>query len=158
MASSAEASAFPVGGPARRPRGTPAVIGHQFTSVRTRFVSVFFVCAFVCTLLRVCWVFSSKARAMAPLLYFEPASQPCRAVLTYAQCAGIPLEIKLTSVVKGETHSPEYLAINPLGKVPFLTVRANRRARARSAGVDGSAGSSRDRGRVYDDTTISSPG
>lgn len=34
--------------------------------------------------------------------------------------AGLPYEIRLLDLKKGETHTPEFLAINPLGKVPTL--------------------------------------
>jgi len=35
---------------------------------------------------------------------------------------GIPYELKALNIVAGETRTPEYLAINPNGKIPLLVV------------------------------------
>jgi glutathione S-transferase len=46
-----------------------------------------------------------------------------RSVGTFAllEELGVPYDLKIVQVRKGETRSPEYLAINPMGKVPAIT-------------------------------------
>ncbi|GIL45339.1 hypothetical protein Vafri_2611 [Volvox africanus] len=53
-------------------------------------------------------------------LYVDFMSQPSRAVIIFSRCNNLPVELQLVFIHKGETRSPEYLARNPLGKVPLL--------------------------------------
>ena len=57
---------------------------------------------------------------MTLTIYYDPLSSPCRTVLALLNLAKIPYEKKHVSVFKGETKTPEYLKINPLGKVPAI--------------------------------------
>lgn len=57
---------------------------------------------------------------MSLTLYYSPYSQPSRAILTFLLLTSIPHEIKIIELLKGQQRSPEYLKINPLGKVPAL--------------------------------------
>jgi glutathione S-transferase len=43
----------------------------------------------------------------------------CRLVM---KAQGIPYELRQVNIVKGETRTPEFLAINPNGKIPLLVV------------------------------------
>lgn len=52
--------------------------------------------------------------------YTNPLSPNCRKVTAVAKQLGIPLEYKMIDVLKGEGRKPEFLAINPNGKVPTL--------------------------------------
>eukprot|EP01129_Flabellula_baltica_P005732 TRINITY_DN2093_c0_g1_i1.p1 TRINITY_DN2093_c0_g1~~TRINITY_DN2093_c0_g1_i1.p1 ORF type:complete len:179 (+),score=30.59 TRINITY_DN2093_c0_g1_i1:143-679(+) len=54
----------------------------------------------------------------SPIIYTNPLSQPARAVLWFALLNNIPHEKVNIDIAKGETRSPEFLAINPLGHVP----------------------------------------
>ena len=49
-------------------------------------------------------------------LYFSPGSSAMATHIALHEI-GVPFEAKLVSLAKGEQHSPEYLAINPEGKV-----------------------------------------
>lgn len=53
-------------------------------------------------------------------LYYNPISPNCRRVTMTAGHLGIPLEDIPIDVVKGETRTPEFLAMNPNGMVPTL--------------------------------------
>lgn len=53
-------------------------------------------------------------------LYTYPMSQNCRKVLMTAQSLGIALELAMVNLVAGEQRNPEFLKINPNGKVPVL--------------------------------------
>jgi glutathione S-transferase len=53
-------------------------------------------------------------------LYFHPASTTSRAVMLFANEAGIALDYKLIDLMTGEHMQPAYLAINPNGLVPML--------------------------------------
>ncbi len=53
-------------------------------------------------------------------LYYNPISPNCRRVTMTAAYLGIPLEEIAVDVVKGESRTPEYLAMNPNGMVPTL--------------------------------------
>ncbi|GFR45552.1 hypothetical protein Agub_g6946 [Astrephomene gubernaculifera] len=53
-------------------------------------------------------------------LYVDFMSQPSRAVVIFSRCNGLPVEVRQVLIHKGETRSPAYLSINPLGKVPLL--------------------------------------
>ena len=54
------------------------------------------------------------------ILYTHPISANGRKVLAVAQYLKLEPEIKLINVYKGEGQTPEYLSINPLGKIPSL--------------------------------------
>jgi glutathione S-transferase len=54
-------------------------------------------------------------------LYQNPLSPNVRRVRALAQHLGIPLEEILLDFTKGEHKRPEYLALNPNGKVPTIT-------------------------------------
>lgn len=53
-------------------------------------------------------------------LYGNGASRWVRPYWTLQEL-GLPFEVKRVSVMKGENRSPEYLAVNPFGKLPALT-------------------------------------
>lgn len=53
-------------------------------------------------------------------IYYHPLSFPSLAPVFTAQAAGIDYTTKLVDLSAGEQSSPEYLAINPYGKVPAL--------------------------------------
>lgn len=52
--------------------------------------------------------------------YTNPLSTSCRKVDATAKHLDIPLEHVVLDVIKGESRTPEFLAINPNGKVPAL--------------------------------------
>jgi len=52
--------------------------------------------------------------------YTNPVSPNCRKVDAVAKQLGIELHVKPIDVRKGENRRPEYLAINPNGKIPTL--------------------------------------
>jgi glutathione S-transferase len=54
-------------------------------------------------------------------LYTFPISPNGKRVRVLATEIGIPLEIRDLDFIKGEQNSPDYLALNPLGKVPTVT-------------------------------------
>lgn len=53
-------------------------------------------------------------------IYANPASHNCRRVLATAKHLGIDYELVEPNMQAGEHKSPEFLAINPNGKVPAL--------------------------------------
>lgn len=53
-------------------------------------------------------------------LYQFPLSPNCQKVVALAREVGIPLERVQVDVFKGQSHSAEFLAKNPNGKVPVL--------------------------------------
>jgi len=53
-------------------------------------------------------------------IYYHPLSFPSLAPVFTAQAAGIDYTKKVVDLTQGEQTSPEYLAINPYGKVPAL--------------------------------------
>lgn len=55
---------------------------------------------------------------MAPTLYYNKISPPCRAVMLTAKAVGLKLEFKDIDVMKGETKTPEFLKINPQHTIP----------------------------------------
>ena len=63
------------------------------------------------------------AMASRPVLYLDLMSQPCRAIETLCRMNNIDVERKWVSIGKRENQQPEFLAVNPLGKLPFLVVR-----------------------------------
>jgi glutathione S-transferase len=52
--------------------------------------------------------------------YTNPLSPNCRKVDAVAKQLGIPLVYKTIDLVRGENKTPEFLAINPNGKIPAL--------------------------------------
>lgn len=55
-----------------------------------------------------------------PLVLYHASPSRSSGTLTLLEELGLPYELKLLDLKKGETHTPEFLAINPLGKVPAL--------------------------------------
>ncbi|EFN56669.1 hypothetical protein CHLNCDRAFT_57549 [Chlorella variabilis] len=55
-----------------------------------------------------------------PKLFVDRLSQPSRTCLIFCRVAGIPFEEKVVTLGKKEQLRPEFLAVNPLGKVPAL--------------------------------------
>ena len=53
-------------------------------------------------------------------LYYSPLSSNSLKVRMAAALLDIPLELQNVELPKGEQRLPEYLAINPMGKVPVL--------------------------------------
>jgi glutathione S-transferase len=53
-------------------------------------------------------------------LYTTPLSANGRKVLAVSHHLGLSPEVKLVNVYKGEGQTPEYLSINPFGKIPTL--------------------------------------
>lgn len=54
------------------------------------------------------------------ILYSDIRSGSCRRVFTVIETLGLDVEIKTTDILKGATRSPEFLALNPGGKLPVL--------------------------------------
>ena len=57
-------------------------------------------------------------------LYYSPGACSMASHIGLEE-SGTPYEAKLTSTAKGEHKTPEYLAINPRGKVPALRIGAD---------------------------------
>lgn len=53
-------------------------------------------------------------------LHFHPISGCARRVLSFAQTQNIPMDLQFVDLRKGEQRSPEYLKLNPTGRVPTL--------------------------------------
>ena len=53
-------------------------------------------------------------------LYYSPLSSNSRKVRIVAALLDIKLELQNVELPKGEQRRPEYLAVNPMGKVPVL--------------------------------------
>jgi glutathione S-transferase len=53
-------------------------------------------------------------------LYTTPLSANGRKVLAFAHHLGLDPEVKLVNVYAGEGRKPEFLAVNPTGKIPAL--------------------------------------
>lgn len=51
--------------------------------------------------------------------YYHPSPNPSKVAL-FLEESGLPYELVLVDIHKGEQHSPGYLAINPNGKTPAL--------------------------------------
>lgn len=52
--------------------------------------------------------------------YYLPGSAPCRAVLLTAKVLDIPLNLKLTELMKGEHLTPEFVKLNPQHTIPTI--------------------------------------
>jgi glutathione S-transferase len=59
-------------------------------------------------------------------IYGDRISGNCMRVRFVAEKLGIPYQWIETSVLKGETRTPEFLAINPAGQVPVVVLRDGR--------------------------------
>jgi len=57
---------------------------------------------------------------MSLKVYADLMSQPARAVVIFCRAAGIPHQHVPVRITAGDTKTEEYLAMNPLGKVPVL--------------------------------------
>lgn len=55
-----------------------------------------------------------------PVLYYDPTSEPCRAVHWFAVEADCPVELRYTWLSRGEHRAPELTAANPCQQVPAL--------------------------------------
>ena len=53
-------------------------------------------------------------------LYAFPPSPNSWKVRAVAAHLGVPLELEMVDLIKGGSHSPDYLAINPTGRTPAL--------------------------------------
>jgi glutathione S-transferase len=79
-----------------------------------------------------------------PILFYDPISEPSRAVQWFALEAGIPIELRYTWLTRNDHQRPEFAAVNPRRQVPALLDRgfalseatAIIRYLAASAGVD----------------------
>jgi glutathione S-transferase len=58
---------------------------------------------------------------MTMQLYYHPASPYARKVRIAASLLGVGLELQLVDLFSGEGQKPEFLRLNPNGKVPTLT-------------------------------------
>lgn len=54
------------------------------------------------------------------VFYHLPESPPCRTVEMVAGMVGVKLNKQRVNLAKGEHLKPEYLSVNPLGKVPYI--------------------------------------
>jgi glutathione S-transferase len=55
-----------------------------------------------------------------PILFYDPISEPSRAVQWFALEAGVPLEIRYVWLTRNQHRSPEFAAVNPRRQVPAL--------------------------------------
>ena len=55
-----------------------------------------------------------------PKLYVHKISCNCLGPWLLLKEAGIPFELVVVDVTKGDSHTPEFLALNPMGKVPVF--------------------------------------
>lgn len=53
-------------------------------------------------------------------VYYDLLSQPCRAVLLFLKCTGIPYVEKPVALRNGEQTSVEFTKLNPMQKVPVI--------------------------------------
>ena len=60
------------------------------------------------------------ASAPPPVLYYDPTSEPCRAVHWFALEVGIAIELRPTWLARGEHRSEELLAVNACHQIPAL--------------------------------------
>jgi glutathione S-transferase len=79
-----------------------------------------------------------------PILFYDPISEPSRAVQWFALEAGVPLQIRYLWLTRNQHQGPEFAAVNPRRQVPALLdgdfalseATAIIRYLAASAGVD----------------------
>jgi len=57
---------------------------------------------------------------MADLVLYHASPSRSSVALWMLEEIGVPYDIRLLSLGEGEQHKPEYLAVNPMGKVPAL--------------------------------------
>ena len=69
---------------------------------------------------RSCWQFGQLLNREPMKLYTHPLSSNARRVSLVAHQLGLQLEEELVDLAKGAQRTPEYLALNPMGKVPTL--------------------------------------
>lgn len=55
-----------------------------------------------------------------PIIYYDPTSEPSRAVYWFALEASIPVELHYTWLSRNEHHGQEFLAVNPRHQVPAM--------------------------------------
>jgi glutathione S-transferase len=53
-------------------------------------------------------------------LYYHPLSGHAHRAHLFLGLLGLPFELKLVDITKGEHKSPEFLALNPFGQIPVL--------------------------------------
>ncbi|XP_061026338.1 glutathione S-transferase theta-1-like [Eubalaena glacialis] len=53
-------------------------------------------------------------------LFLDLYSAPCRAIYIFTRKNSIPFEMHPVELAQGEHLKPEFLKVNPLGKVPAL--------------------------------------
>ncbi len=58
---------------------------------------------------------------MSDIILFASAGACSRVTMTALEQAGLDYRIQWVDILSGQTHSPEYLKINPKGKVPALS-------------------------------------
>ena len=68
-------------------------------------------------------------------LYAHPMSGASRRVLAFAAVYDVPLEVHVVDLMKGAHKAPDYLALNPSGRVPTLVVEGEERALWESAAI-----------------------
>jgi len=57
---------------------------------------------------------------MSEITLYHASPSRSSVVLWMLEEVGVPYDIKLLSLSKGDNLKPDYLAINPMGKVPAL--------------------------------------
>ena len=55
-----------------------------------------------------------------PKLYVQKISCNCLGPWLLLKESGIPFELVVVDITKGDSHTPEFLALNPMGKVPVF--------------------------------------
>ena len=54
------------------------------------------------------------------ILYWNLGSQPARAVKALLDIGKIPCDLVSVDIIKNEAQTPEFLNMNPFGKIPFM--------------------------------------
>jgi len=52
--------------------------------------------------------------------YYDLLSQPCRAVYLLLKAANVDFEGRVINLITGDHHTPEFLKLNPLHKIPII--------------------------------------
>jgi len=52
--------------------------------------------------------------------FYMKISEPCRMVWMVLKALKLDFDVKVVNLFKGEQKKPEFLAINPRGKIPAL--------------------------------------